>query len=83
MAISVRKGADVASSYIMLITGSNIPRNIIIWADNCNGQNKNWCLYTALLQRVNTWGPDTVTLKHLEKGHTFMASDGVHGEESR
>ena len=55
--------------------------HVIIWADNCSGQNKNWWLFTILVQFVNTWwGTQSVSLKYLEKGHTFMAADGIHGE---
>ena len=25
------------------------------------------------------WGPELVFIKYLEKGHTFMGEDGVHG----
>ena len=53
---------------------------IEFWADNCSGQNKNWVLYTALVYVVNLeWGPEAVSIKYLEKGHTFMGADGVHG----
>ena len=59
-------------------------REIVIWADNCSGQNKNWFLYTALVQCVNSPNsPESITLKYLEAGHTFMAADGVHGAIGR
>ena len=47
--------------------------------DNCSSQNQNWYLFTGLGQCVNTWGPETVTIKFLEKGHTFMAADAIYG----
>ena len=55
-------------------------KNPIFWTDNCSAQNKNWVFYTALAQIVNSdWGPDSVTVKYLQTGHTFMAADNVHG----
>ena len=79
-AIAGRNASDVASAYIKLITACGVPKHILIWADNCNTQNKNWTLFTALIQCVNTWGPETITVKFLEKGHTFMAADNVRGD---
>ena len=74
-----RLAADVASAYIKCITLAGKDR-IVFWADNCSGQNKNWVLYTALTWCVNQeWGPKSVTIKYLEKGHTFMRADSVHG----
>ena len=52
---------------------------VVIWADNCSGQNKNWFLFTSFVQCVITWGPNSITMKYLEKNHTFMAADNVHG----
>ena len=53
--------------------------NIEFWADNCTAQNKNWTLYTLFVLLVNAlWGPESITMKYLEKGHTFMSADAVH-----
>ena len=58
----------------------DVSPNILFWADNCAGQNKNWTLFTAMVQTVTAdWGPDVVTIKYLEKGHTYMKADSVHG----
>ena len=52
----------------------------MFWADNCTAQNKNWTLYTALVWCVNQeWGPVAITIKYLERGHSFMRADSVHG----
>ena len=77
-AIAGRKAPDVASVFLQLIRQCN-EDFIWLWADNCSGQNKNWYLFTGLAQCVNTWGPETITIKYLEKGHTFMAADAIHG----
>ena len=36
-------------------------------------------MFTGLTQCVNTWGPETITIKYLEKGHAFMEADAIHG----
>ena len=77
-AIASRKTRDVASAFLQLIRQCN-EDHIWLWADNCSGQNKNWYLFTGLAQCVNTWGPETITIKYLEKGHTYVAADTIHG----
>ena len=53
--------------------------HIWLWANNCSGQNENWYLLTGHAQCVNTWGPEAITFKYLEKGHTFIIADRIHG----
>ena len=77
-AIADRKAPDVASAFLQLIRQCN-EDHIWLRADNCNYHNKNWYLFTVLAQCVNTWGPGTITIKCLEKGHTFMAADAMYG----
>lgn len=57
------------------------PQNMyFFWADNCAAQNKNWTLFTSCVIFVNeNWGPDTVTFKYFESGHSFMKADAIHG----
>ena len=82
-AIAGRNATHVASAYIKCISACDKP-NIIFWADNCTAQNKNWVLFTALVWCVNQeWGPVTIIVKFLEKGHTFMRADAVHGAIGR
>ena len=52
-------------------------KNITIWCDNCAGQNKNWTLYSSIIQSLSTSEVlvETITLKYFEKGHTFIAAD--------
>ena len=76
--IAGRKAPHVASAFLQLIRQCNEDR-IWLWANNCSGQNKNWYLFPGLEQCVNTLGPETITIKYLEKGHTFMAADAIHG----
>ena len=77
-AIAGCKAPDVASAFLQLIRQCN-EDHIWLWADNCSGQKKNWYLFIGVAQYVNTWGPGTITINYLEKGHTFMAADAIHG----
>ena len=50
------------------------------WTDNCSGQNKNWFLYTLLVNKANRIN-DTVNesdIKHFEPGHSFMSTHSFH-----
>ena len=78
-AIAGRLAENVASAYIKCIEMCQHP-NIVLWVDNCSGQNKNWTLITTLAKCVNAeWEPQNITLKYLERGHTFMKADSIHG----
>ena len=77
-AIAGRKAPDVASAFLQLIRQCN-EDHIWLWAENFSGQNKNWYLFTGLAQCVNTWGPETITIKYQERVHTYMAADAIHG----
>lgn len=78
-AIQGRNAEDITSAILAFI-GENVHTDYILWADNCTGQNKNWTLYTALVQVVNQEsGPNSITLKYLTKGHTHMSADSAHG----
>lgn len=49
---------------------------------NCTGQNKNWNLYSSIVQRLSLSqiSVETITLKYFEKGHTFMAADSLRNQ---
>ena len=79
-AIAGRSAADVASAFHLVMNSMPHIHHFVFWADNCGPQNKNWYLFSSLLQSVSsTSGPLSITLKYLEKGHTFMRSDSIHG----
>ena len=46
----------------------------------CTAQNKNWTLISALINLVNSdaLSAETITVKFLESGHTYMSADTVH-----
>ncbi|GFR71853.1 hypothetical protein ElyMa_003825200 [Elysia marginata] len=78
--ISGRSAANVTSAFIKAIS---MMADIVIWCDNCAAQNKNWTLYTSIARFMNSSAdiePQTVTLKYLETGHTFMLADSFHGQ---
>ncbi|GFO31317.1 U-box domain-containing protein 16 [Plakobranchus ocellatus] len=67
------------SSYGVIIA---LSRDIIIWCDNCSGQNKNWYLFASLPRVMNDNSNPflhSVTLKYLETGHTLLSCDSFHG----
>lgn len=76
-----RKAFNITSSYLAFLRLHRDAQEVILYADNCSSQNKNWTLLSAMTQMVNdpTTGIQTITMKYLEPGHTFMAADSVHG----
>lgn len=81
-AIAGRCAEDVANTFLKVIELERDATKIIFWLDNCSGQNKNWFLFTALLCLVNmpNCSVESIELKYLVTGHTFMAADGLHGK---
>lgn len=84
-AIRGRSASDVASAYYNIIKKCSIEvMKFIFWVDNCSAQNKNWTLFTSFVCFVNSnWGPEEITLKYFEPGHSEMAADSVHGRISQ
>lgn len=76
-----RKMDSVSSAFITFLQANRDVEEIIIWLDNCGGQNKNFSLYSAILSYINLncHSTKTICLKYLVKGHTYMAADGLHG----
>ena len=79
-AIASRKKEDLISAFHAFFTAYRDTENIVLWLDNCTGQNKNWGLLFYLVYLVNSNETNTVTieLKYLEPGHTFMSADSFH-----
>ena len=79
-AIRGRSASDVTSAYMKIINNSRDTPHFIFWADNCTAQNKNWTLFSTFALIVNEpTGPESITIKYLVPGHTFLAADGLHG----
>lgn len=79
-ATSGRKKEDIVSCFRAFFMQNRDLKHIILWLDNCAAQNKNWTLYSYLVYLVNSTEVnfETITLRYLETGHTFMAADEFH-----
>lgn len=76
-----RQAYNICSSYIEFIQQNRDKEEIILYADNCTSQNKNWTLFSSMPRIINdpSVGANSITIKYFEPGHTFMAADAVHG----
>lgn len=80
--ISGWKQADITSTFHSFFLYARDYKNVVVWADNCAGQNKNWCLYSFLIQIINSNEilANRITIKYFETGHTFMTAGVFHRE---
>ncbi|KAK5648661.1 hypothetical protein RI129_003553 [Pyrocoelia pectoralis] len=77
--ISGRKKEDLISTFHAFLTHTRGKENIIVWLDNCAGQNKNWTLlYLVYIINSHEISAQTITFKYFEPGHTFMSADSFH-----
>ena len=53
-------------------------KKVIMYSDNCTGQNKNRYIITMLWYALQKFGMQSITHKFLEKGHTFSEGDSMH-----
>ncbi|KAH9627797.1 hypothetical protein HF086_000182 [Spodoptera exigua] len=79
-AISGRKQEDIISAFRAFFICKRDSTDIVVWADNCSSQNKNWAFFSFLIQIINSSliCANTITIKYLESGHTFMSADNFH-----
>ena len=52
--IADRRAEEVASAFIAFLKLNRDANKIIIWMDNCTGQNKNFALYSSILCYINS-----------------------------
>ncbi|XP_047027513.1 uncharacterized protein LOC124635622 isoform X3 [Helicoverpa zea] len=52
--------------------------NLILYSDNCGGQNKNKYIVTLYLYAVTHLNINSITHKYLIKGHTQNEADNIH-----
>lgn len=79
--LSGRNAEDVASAYVKFMRHPQYRdrRKFTFFMDNCTAQNKNWTIFTAMVDEVNKDdGPDEIIFRYFEKGHTFMSADSFH-----
>ena len=80
-----RKCEDIASAVMMALEKDRDFKTVLFYMDNCTGQNKNYALYTAIIDKVNSANiqADSITLKYLQAGHTFMSADSFHARTEK
>lgn len=79
-AIGGRKQEHIISTYYQFFLELRDKKHIVLWLDNCGGQNKNWALLTFLVFLINSNQVETLTIEifYFEAGHTFMSADSFH-----
>lgn len=82
---SGRKKEDIVSCFRAFFIENRDLKHVILWLDNCAAQNKNWTLYSYLIYLINSAEVsfESITLRYLEVGHTFMAADEFHHRVER
>ena len=80
-----RKAADICGDIMKILTSPYLDPDreydhLIIWADNCGGQNKNYALFQTLFTAMQSQFVqfNKVTIKYFVAGHSFMAADAFH-----
>lgn len=61
-------------------------KNIVLWANNCSqwSKKKKMVLHIMVRYEVNRNDePDTITVKYLAKGHTFMSVNSSHHQTEK
>lgn len=77
---SGRKVHNVATTYIRFLKKyCRDKKTVTFFLDNCNSQNKNKILFSALVRLINDkiTSIEKVTMEYFEPGHTYMAADAV------
>ncbi|KAL4090146.1 hypothetical protein QTP88_025045 [Uroleucon formosanum] len=78
--IAGRGGNEIASCLLNAITsGMTTKKKLQIWCDNCAGQNKNRVILIVLIYAIAKKYFDTIDLKFLVSGHSYMPCDRDFG----
>ena len=83
--MSARNDEDLASAFHLFLMEVRDEEKIVLWLDNCSGQNKNLTLFSMFVVLVNTneIQAKKITLKFFQPGHTFMSADACHSRIER
>lgn len=75
--IAKRGSEEVASCLLKHLTSrpTTGQEDLIIYTDNCGGQNKNWLLMLLWIQLVREKKYKTIEHRFLVSGHTYLPSD--------
>lgn len=78
--VSGRKKEDLVSTFHAFFLQNRDAKFIVLWLDNCAAQNKNWTLFSYLVNVINSddIAAQSITLRYFEPGHTFMSADSFH-----
>lgn len=78
--ISGRKKEDIICAFRAFLMNFRDLNKITLWLDNCAAQNKNWTLFSCMINFINSHETSisTIVLKYFETGHTFMSADEFH-----
>lgn len=78
--VSGRNQEDIISAFRAFFINKRDAKHIVLWADNCAAQNKNWALMSFLVNFVNSniTATESITIRYFEPGHTFMSADHIH-----
>lgn len=70
-------GNEIASCLLKVVSHPNFPKrkNLVIWSDNCIGQNKNKIILMLLIYLVSKSIYEKVEQKFLISGHSYLACD--------
>ncbi|XP_050299621.1 uncharacterized protein LOC126738363 isoform X1 [Anthonomus grandis grandis] len=78
--ISKRSKEDIISTFHAFLKFNRDANNIIIWMNSCASQNKNWTLFTFLVEMMNSneIQANIITFNYFEPGQTFISADSFH-----
>jgi hypothetical protein len=65
---------------------NNLPthvKHVTTYSDTCGGQNRNQFVASAMLYIVNKTNIETVDMKYMEPGHTYLEADSMHSTIER
>ncbi|XP_072162574.1 uncharacterized protein [Bemisia tabaci] len=79
-AITGRLKEDIISIFYKFFLMQRDATKIIVWLDNCAGQNKNWALLSFLVFIINSTQISATEIHfiYFEPGHSFMSADSFH-----
>ncbi|KAK4308972.1 hypothetical protein Pmani_019377 [Petrolisthes manimaculis] len=80
--VTAKRGAIEICSCISKFFETYVPnevRKIIIFSDNCSGQNKNFTLLMFYLTYIHRGRFSDITQVYFQPGHTYMAADSDFG----
>lgn len=80
----MKGSSEIGTGLILYMT--NLPKDIkhvVTYSDSCGGQNRNQFIASAMMYVVNNTQIETVDLKFLESGHTYLEADAMHATIER